>query len=230
MQTAEETQPRKRKKAAIEGDLKDVHAPETLEEAKRLRSAGADVSTDNLSVDDKRKFIDWLESGRTNPEVAPKRGNEKLEWLMRPTTLTGISGRSATDGQIESILAIKLEFDEEDATKLPLCISKPALALLKESRRTDSGKNSARVMVRRDWRTMTYRFQSSTHDELKVIADIKGEPEFVVVQDKDEERLVLKLKLSCHLGGNAFAQLAQMLKSEVLETEAFEEQLSLLEH
>src|SRR5690606_29047836 len=120
METIEETVPKKRRKANEDGTVRDMHSPTSLDDAKRLRSAGLDVSTDNLSVDDKRKFIDWLESGPGNPEVSPKRGNEKLEWIMRPAVLTGIAGRSAADGQIETILTLKLEFEEEDVVRLPL--------------------------------------------------------------------------------------------------------------
>jgi len=221
---------RKRKKADIEGGVTDMHSPDTLAEAKQLRSAGKDVSTDNLSVDDKRQYIEWIEDFRDTPELAPKKGNEKLAWISRPTRLTGIAGSSATDGQVSSTLTLKIEFEEEELKLLPQCIAGPAVALLKESRSTDSGKNSARVLVRRDWRTMTYRFTSPNHDEIKLIADVKGEPEFAIVQDKSEERLVLKIKITAQISGNPFAQLAQMLQSQTLSTECYEEQQSLLEH
>lgn len=220
---------RKRKKADLDGNVSDIHAPSTLDEAKALRSAGLDVSTDNLSVDDKRQFIEWLEAFQSSPQLAPKRGNEKLCWEMRPTTLKKLSGTSATDGLITCELGLTIEFEDEELASLPQCIAKPASALLAESRRTDSGKNSARVLVRRDWRTLTYTFQSPKTDAIKLVADIKGEPEFVVVGDQQGDRLALKIKLHGQLGGAAFAQLAQLLQSEVLETQAIEEQLSLLD-
>lgn len=220
----------KKPRKVMHADKDGLRSPETLDEAKRLRTAGENVETENLSVDDKRKYLEWLENFQASPDLAPLRGNDKLAWLMRPTKLVAIAGSDAKDGMISSSVTLKIDFDESELKLLPLCIATPAMALLKESRRTDSGKNSSRIFVGRDWRTMSYRFHSPSHDKIQVQANIKGEPEFSVVQDKSDERLQLKIKLVCDVSGNVFAQLAQMLKSNALSTEAFQEQLSLIEH
>lgn len=219
--------PSRRNRVNEDGEVFEVRSPKTLEEAKSLHSAGVDVELGELSDEDRRAYVAWLQDFKDRPETAPRRGNEKLEFVEREATLTAIHGRNATDSKVSTVLDLSVGFVEEELGELPDCIRYPAEVLLSQAAMVDEGSNSAEVAVKRDWRTLAYRFKSPAIDEIVLIANIKGAPKFKVVSTKSATRLTLNIKLSADVPAKWFAQLAAVLQKNDVTLEAFEHQPEL---